>query len=124
MKRFQWIQFRSIVASTSDRLVDWERHIWTPCAGTNGGAEAENRDFFTYELVGFSVNPTAEDRLLRVTDLCPNGLLKDALNQEHEGAEILLDASRKSKIIFGIESGMAYLHARGIIAGDLRSSAE
>jgi serine/threonine protein kinase len=42
------------------------------------------------------------------------------LEKERSGTGSVLDATRKSKIIFGVVAGMASLHARGVLYRDLK----
>jgi serine/threonine protein kinase len=50
-----------------------------------------------------------------VTPFYANGSLNDILKRERSGACTVLDATRKSKIVFGIVTGLAFLHSRGVI---------
>jgi serine/threonine protein kinase len=49
-----------------------------------------------------------------------NGDLGSALKENTAGNDARLDATAKSKMIFGIVSGMASVHARGILHRDLK----
>jgi serine/threonine protein kinase len=69
----------------------------------------------TLRLIGFSVTGGA---FRIVTPFPANGQLSKVLGQASAAA--VLDATRKSKIIFGIIAGMAQLHARGVLHRDLK----
>ena len=51
-----------------------------------------------------------------ITDYCPNGILKDIIQAERNGHPFQgWDDTKKLITIYGIASGMAYLHSKGIL---------
>jgi serine/threonine protein kinase len=69
----------------------------------------------TLRLIGFSVTGGAG----RIATRFPAN--RDlSLMLRRTSAAAVLDATRKSKIIFGIIAGMAHLHARGVLHRDLK----
>jgi serine/threonine protein kinase len=55
-----------------------------------------------------------------LTEFQENGDLESALKREREGTGRCLNVTEKSKVIFGIVCGMAYLHSRGVLHRLLR----
>jgi serine/threonine protein kinase len=74
----------------------------------------------TSHLIGFSFNFSTENPVEIATEFQPNGSLGMALARERNGEAPILDATQKSKIIFGIVAGMAYLHRRDVLYRDLK----
>jgi serine/threonine protein kinase len=70
----------------------------------------------TLHLIGFSLTG---DSFVTAMQFAANGSLSEVLRKDFQTASVL-DATRKSKIIFGIVAGMAYLHARGVLHRDLK----
>jgi serine/threonine protein kinase len=70
-------------------------------------------------LVGFWLNESRSGGWTEVTECHKNGSLESVLAAERRGRGPCLNATQKSKIIFGIVCGMAYLHSRGIFHSDL-----
>jgi serine/threonine protein kinase len=77
------------------------------------GVLAENTHPATLHLIGYSLT---DDSYLLVMPFPANGSLAEVLSQTAP----VLDATRKSKIIFGIVAGMAHVHARGVLHRDLK----
>jgi serine/threonine protein kinase len=72
------------------------------------------------KLVAFSFGQSSDGPLQIVTEFIPNGTVFEALDRERKGNDVVLDATAKSKIIFGIVSAMASLHARGFLHHNLK----
>jgi serine/threonine protein kinase len=81
---------------------------------------ATNQHPATQKLVAFSFDESPGAPVQIVTEFTPNGSLSEALDSERKKKTVILDATAKSKLIFGIVSGMASLHARGFLHGDLK----
>jgi serine/threonine protein kinase len=77
----------------------------------------------TVRLVGFSWTFSSETPLAIATAFLPNGDLSTALKAERQSQTPVLDATQKSKVIFGVVAGLAFLHGRGILHRDLRPEA-
>jgi serine/threonine protein kinase len=71
-------------------------------------------------LVGFSFSDSSKSTFDIVTELHENGDLEAMLQRERNGSGHCSNATEKSKIIFGIVCGMAYLHSRGILHRNLK----
>jgi serine/threonine protein kinase len=82
---------------------------------------AGNSHFATQKLIAFCPDPNSDVPSAIVTEFHPNGDLRTAVEKEWKG-DGALDATVKSKIIFGIVATMAHLHSRGILHRDLRPS--
>jgi hypothetical protein len=82
---------------------------------------AGNHHCATQKLIAFCLDPNSDVPSAIVTEFHPNGDLHTALEKEWRGGNAL-DATVKSKIIFGIVAAMAHLHSRGILHRDLRPS--
>jgi serine/threonine protein kinase len=65
-------------------------------------------------LVGWSFRGPPNSGVEIVTELHKNGDLAWALERERKGTGRCLSATEKSKVVFGVVCGMAYLHSRGI----------
>jgi serine/threonine protein kinase len=81
---------------------------------------ATNQHPATQKLVAFSFGESSHVPVQIVTEFTPNGSLSEALDSERNKKTAILDATAKSKIIFGIVSGLASLHARGFLHRDLK----
>jgi serine/threonine protein kinase len=71
-------------------------------------------------LIGFCLNPSPGVPLGIATEFQPNGSLAESLNRERKGELPILNATQKSKVIFGVVVGMAFLHGVGILHRDLK----
>jgi serine/threonine protein kinase len=76
---------------------------------------SENEHPATQKLISFSFDSRWDIPMQIATDFFPNGNLDEALKKERTGKGVTLNATMKSKIIFGIVSGMCSLHARGVL---------
>jgi hypothetical protein len=82
---------------------------------------SENDHPATQKLISFSFDSSSDVPEQIVTELFLNGDLESALKKEWwAGNGVTLDPTTRSKIIFGIVSGMGSLHARGILHRNLR----
>jgi hypothetical protein len=88
------------------------------------GGEAQFAAFRALEILAEDTHPALlrlvafrveEADLLVATEFHSNGSLEAALRRERNGGGSVFDATRKSKIIFGVVAGMASLHARGVL---------
>jgi serine/threonine protein kinase len=70
-------------------------------------------------LIGFSLNYSGASQVALATEFVPNGDLSAALKCERKGQAPQLNATQKSKVIFGVTAGMAFLHGRGILHHNL-----
>jgi serine/threonine protein kinase len=70
-------------------------------------------------LIGFWLDESPSEGWTEVTEFHDNGSLESVLKAERTGSGPCLTATQKSKIIFGIVCGMAYLHSRGIFHSNL-----
>jgi serine/threonine protein kinase len=66
-------------------------------------------------LVGFSLDESSRHIGEIVTEFHENGDLASVLASERSGKGRYLNETQKSKIIFGLVCGMAYLHSRGVL---------
>jgi serine/threonine protein kinase len=73
-------------------------------------------------VIGFSWTSSSDDLLELATEFHRSGTLETSLKNERNGQPPLLNATQKSKVIFGIVAGMTFLHAHGVIHGDLHPS--
>jgi serine/threonine protein kinase len=71
---------------------------------------ARNTHPATLSLDGVCLEPTSTLFAIVGMSFCPNGSLELLLNRDGS-----LDATRKSKAVFGIVAGLASLHGRGVI---------
>jgi serine/threonine protein kinase len=72
---------------------------------------AENAHPATLRLIGFLV---AADNVSVASPFAANGLVAGAIRQS------AIDTTQKSKMVFGVASGMADLHSRAILHRDLK----
>ena len=67
-------------------------------------------------LIGFGIAPSS----FLVTKFMPNGALESMLRERGSKPPKGWDATAKSKCVFGIAAGMAFLHSKNIIHRDLK----
>jgi serine/threonine protein kinase len=117
--------YEGIDTSTNEKvdLFSLTFHEWSPLIQRFLFHELEtlagNTHPATLRLVGFSLNLSPETPIEIATELHPNGLLGDILKREWKEGPIL-NATQRSKIIFGIVAGMASLHGRNVLHRDLK----
>jgi serine/threonine protein kinase len=70
-------------------------------------------------LIGFFWKDSPSCRLEIATEFHQNGTLEEVLKRERSGRTSVLNATQKSKVIFGVVAGMAFLHGHGIIHYEL-----
>jgi serine/threonine protein kinase len=81
---------------------------------------SENYHPATQKLISLSFDSSSDTPREIVTEFFPNGNLDQAVKNERTGNDVTLNGTTKSKLIFGIVSGMCSLHARGIVHHYLR----
>jgi serine/threonine protein kinase len=81
---------------------------------------SENEHPATPKLIALSFDATSDVPIQIVTEFFPNGTLQDVLKNERFGKLVALTPTVKSKVIFGLVSGMCSVHARGILHRDLK----
>jgi serine/threonine protein kinase len=88
------------------------------------GILAENQHPAALRLLGFSLSP-AEGRMeqgpIIITPIMPNGTMGDAIKAEGAGRSLPdWNATSKSKCVFGMAVGMAYVHSKEVLHRDLK----
>jgi hypothetical protein len=67
----------------------------------------------TLKLVAFSCGELSDGPVQILTEFSSNGTVSEALRSERTANGVVLDATAKSKVIFGTVSGMAYYEGAG-----------
>jgi serine/threonine protein kinase len=80
---------------------------------------ATNEHPATLKLVAFSFHQSSDVPVQVVTELYSNDTLATLISKL-KAKSVVLDATAISKVIFGIVSGMASLHSRGVLHCDLK----